>query len=185
VPQLAANELRKGMLVDLQGKTATITHWNIWKSDRRSKIQLRFKEILTGRTSESTVLPDDRFLVLESEVVDISHSYQDGTDEVFFTDAGEEWRCPSAGLEEVLKWQAPAYRGLVVDGRLVTVTLPSSLVLAVADTTPSVKGIPNATKDAVLENGITVKVGLFINVGDRVRIDTETLEVKERVNTGE
>ena len=185
MPQLAANELRKGMLVDLQGKTVAITHWNIWKSDRRSKIQLRFKEILTGRTSESTVLPDDRFVVLESEVIDLEHSYQDATDEVFFTPEGEEWRCPSIGLEDVLKWQASSYRGLVVDGRLVTVTLPSSLVVVVADTAPSGKGIPNATKDAVLENGITVKVGMFINVGDRLRIDTETLEVKERVNTEE
>ena len=185
MPQLAANELRKGLLVDLQGKIAAITHWNIWKSDRRSKIQLRFKEILTGRTSESTVLPDDRFVVLESETIDIEHSYQDGTHEVFFTKEGDEWRCPSAGVEDVLKWQASSYRGLVVDGVLLTVTLPASLVVVVADTAPSGKGIPNATKDAVLANGMTIKVGLFINVGDRVRIDTETLEVKERVNSEE
>lgn len=182
VPLISANEVRKGMLVDLGGKITAVTSWNIWKSDRRSKIQLKFKEILTGRTSESTVLPDDKFTVLENEVVEISHSYQDGTDEVFFTDEGTEWRCPSTGLEDVLKWQAPTYKGLVVDGRLVTVTLPPTMVVTIADTTPSVKGIPNATKDAVLENGITIKVGLFMNVGDKVKIDTETLEVKERVN---
>ena len=56
MPLLIATELRKGMLVDLQGKIASITYWNIWKSDRRSKIQLRFKELLTGRTTEATAL---------------------------------------------------------------------------------------------------------------------------------
>lgn len=182
MPLLTSTELRKGMLVDLQGKIATITYWNLWKSDRRSKIQLRFKEILTGRTSESTVQPDDRFTVLESEVVEIEHSYLDGTDEVFYTKAGEEWRCPAAGVEDVLKWKAPFYLGLVVDGALLTVTLPPTIVAVVADTAPAGKGIPNATKDAVLDNGITIKVGMFINVGDKVRVDTETLEYKERVN---
>src|SRR5262249_38412030 len=71
MPQVTATELRKGMLVDLNGKTATITFWNLWKSDRRSKVQLRFREILTGRTSEATAQPDDRYIVLESEVIDI------------------------------------------------------------------------------------------------------------------
>ena len=80
----------------------------------------------------------------------------------------------------------PAQLTVVFDDfkqQVFTVTLPPTMIVAVADTTPSVKGIPNATKDAVLENGITIKVGLFINVGDRLKIDTETLEVKERVNS--
>jgi translation elongation factor P/translation initiation factor 5A len=58
--QVSASELRKNMLVDVGGKTCSIVHWNIWKSDRRSKIQMKFKEILTGRTSEVTAQPDDR-----------------------------------------------------------------------------------------------------------------------------
>ena len=70
-----------------------------------------------------------------------------------------------------------------MDGVLITVTPPPTLVVTVAETAPAGKSIPNATKDAVLENGITVKVGLFMNVGDRVRVDTDTLEVKERVNS--
>lgn len=179
--QMNATDLRKGMLVDLQGKTASVTYWNIWKSDRRSKIQLRFKEILTGRTSEATVQPDDRFSVLDSEVMDLEHSYRDGTEEVFYTKTGEEWRCPAPAVEDVVKWKAPTYRGLVVDGQLVTVTLPPSVIAVVADTAPAVKGVPNAMKDAVLDNGITVKVGMVVNIGDKVRIDTETLEYKERV----
>ena len=179
--QLSASDLRKGLLVDLQGKIASITYWNIWKSDRRSRIQMRFKEILTGRTSEVTAQPDDRYTILESEVIDLEHSYKDGTEEVFYTKSGEEWRCPAPAVEDVVKWKSDLYRGLLVDGALVTVTLPQSVVCTVAETAPAVKGVPNGMKDAVLDNGITVKVSMAINIGDRIRIDSESMEFKERV----
>ena len=180
--QVSAGDLRKGMLVDLQGKLATVEKWNIWKSDRRSKIQMKFKEVLTGRTSEATAQADDRFTVLESEVIDLEHSYRDGPEEVFYTKTGDEMRCGAAAVEDVVKWKSELYRGLLVDGTLVTVTLPQSVVVEVAETEPPIKGAGSGLKDAVLTNGIKVKVGQIVNVGDRVRLDSETLEFKERVN---
>jgi elongation factor P len=181
MPQLSAGDLRKGMLVEVQGKTCSVVHWNIWKSDRRSKIQMRFKDVVTGRTSEVTAQSDDRYVVLESEVIDLEHSYRDGPEEVFYTKSGEEHRCPAAAVEDVLKWQSDLYRGLIVDGHLLTVNLPQSVVATVADTTPPIKGAQSGLKDAVLENGIAVKVGMNVNVGDKVRIDSETMEYKDRV----
>jgi elongation factor P len=179
--QINAIDLRKGMLVDLGGKTASVIHWNIWKSDRRSRIQMKFKEILTGRTSEATVQPDERYNVLEWESIDLEHSYKDGNFEVFFTKDGEEWRCPAAAVEDVVKWKSDVYKGLLVDGNLVTVNLPPSVVAVVAECEPSIKGQSSGTKDAVLENGVKVRVGMMVNPGDKVRIDSETLEYKERV----
>jgi elongation factor P len=179
--QVSASELRKGMLVETQGKLASVVHWNIWKSDRRSRIQMKFKEILTGRTSEVTAQPDDKYNVLESEIIELEHSYRDGNEEVFYTKSGEEWRCIAASCEDVVKWQSDVYRGLLVDGALVTVTLPQTVVATVKDTSPPMKGVANAMKDAVLENGMTVKVGMVVNIGDKVRIDPETMEYKDRV----
>lgn len=180
--QVNAGDLRKGILVEIDGKPCSVVHWNIWKSDRRSRIQMKFKDVLTGRTSEVTAQPDDRYSVLESEVIDLEHSYRDGPEEVFYTKTGEEYRCPAAPVEDVLRWQSGNYRGLLVDGHLLTVTLPQSVVATVAETEPSIKGAGSGLKDAKLDNGITVKVGLVINVGDRIRVDTETLEYKERVS---
>lgn len=178
--QTSASDLRKGMLVDVQGKMCTLVQWNIWKSDRRSKIQMKFKEILTGRTSEVTAQPDDRYPVLESEVIELEHSYRDGPEEVFYTKGGDEWRCPAAGIEDVLRWKSDLYRGLLVDGALVTVTLPQTVVATVAETEPAIKG-SSSMKDAVLENGVKLKVGMLVGVGDKVRVDPETLEYKERL----
>lgn len=179
--QASAGDLRKGMLVEIEGRACTVTHWNIWKNDRRSRIQMRFRDLLSGRASEATVQPDERFTILESEVIDLDWSYRDGPEEVFYDAGGEEWRCPADGVADVLKWNVGSYRGQLVDGRLVTVMLPTTLVAVVAETEPGIRGAGSGLKDAVLENGIRVKVGLLVNPGDRVRLDPETLEYKERI----
>jgi elongation factor P len=179
--QSAAIDVRKGMLLAVGDRMCRVVHWNIWKSDRRSRIQMKFKELLTGRTSEVTAQPDDRYDVLEAEVIDLSHSYRDGTEEVFYTESGEEWRSPAAGLEDVLRWNSPTYRGLLVDGRLVTVMLPPTIVATVVECEPHIKGQSSGLKDATLDNGTQIKVATMVNPGDRVEIDTETMEFKSRV----
>ena len=179
--QLSASDLRKGMLVETQGKLASVIHWNIWKSDRRSKVQMKFKEVLSGRTSEVTAQPDDRYDVLDAELVELEHSYRDGLDEVFYTKTGEEWRLPAAGLEDVLRWVSPVYRGQVVDGKLVAVTLPPTVVATVVKCEPHIKGQFSGLKDAMLDNGLQLKVGVMLDVGDKAEFDSETLEFRERV----
>ena len=180
--EVTALDARKGMLLSVDGRMCRLVQWNIWKSDRRSRIQMKFKEILTGRMSEVTAQPDDRYPVLEAETLELEHSYRDGAEEVFYTKAGDEWRAPAEGLEEVLKWKSDLYRGLLTDDALVAVTLPPVIEATIADTEPSVKGQPaSGLKDATLDNGIKLRVSVMCNVGDRIAIDTETMEFKERV----
>ena len=179
---LQANELRKGRLVEIDGRICVVVHWNLWKSDRRSRVQMRFKDVLTGRMSEVTAQPDDRYSSPENETVDLEYSYRDGPDEVFYTPDGVEWRCPVAGVEDALRWNADSYKGVVVDGKLLTISPPISVIVTVAETSPPVKGVSAGLKDATLDNGIQLKVGMMVDVGDRVRVDTETLEYRERVS---
>lgn len=180
--QVNALDLRKGYLVSYQGRICTVIHWNIWKSDRRSRVQMRVKDLLTGRVSEITAQGDDRYDVLENETIELEHSYREGTDEVFYTPDGEEYRCPAVGVEEQLLWKVERYKGLLIDGKLVTIQLPPSVVGTVVDTAPVMKGSgQTGLKDAVLDNGVKVRVGMIVGVGDKVRIDSETLEYKERV----
>ena len=180
--QLKAIDVRKGMLLQVGDRMCKVVSWNIWKSDRRSRIQMNFREILTGRTSEVTAQPDDRYDVLEAELLELEHSYRDGAEEVFYTKTGEEWRVPaSAGLDEVLRWTSDVYRGQLIDGRLVAVMLPLTVTATVAECEPHMKGQSSGMKDALLDNGIKVKVATNVNPGDQVVIDSETMEFKERV----
>ena len=178
--QANANELRKGKLVELDGRICSVIFWNLWKSDRRSRVQMKFKDLLSGRISEVTAQPDDRYVLLDSESIDIEHSYRDGPDEVFYTHDGIEWRCPAAAAEDALVWQSQQYKGVVIEGKLITVTAPHSVIATISETAPPIKGVSGGLKDAVLENGIQVKVSVMCSVGDRVRIDSETLEFRER-----
>jgi translation elongation factor P/translation initiation factor 5A len=180
--KVAASDVRKGMLLAVGDRMCRVTSWNIWKSDRRSRIQMKFKEILTGRTSEVTAQPDDRYDVLDAEKIDLHHSYRDGPDEIFYTETGEEWRFPAAGLEDVLVWVSPIYRGQVVDGKLVAVVLPPTVVATVVKCEPHIKGQSSGLKDATLDNGLTLKVGTMLDVGDRAEFDSETLEFRGRAS---
>ena len=179
--QVNAIDVRKGMLLAVGDRMCRVTHWNIWKSDRRSRIQMKFRELLTGRTSEVTAQPADRYDVLDAEMVELEHSYRDGAEEVFYDKKGEEWRSPAAGLEEVLRWKAPSYRGQLVDGRLVAIMLQPTVVATVVECEPAMKGQSSGLKDATLDNGLKVKVGTMVAPGDRVELDSETLEFRDRV----
>jgi elongation factor P len=179
--QLNANELRKGKLVELDGRICLVVHWNLWKSDRRSRVQMRFKDVLSGRTSEVTAQPDDRYVAPETEQIELEYSYREGPDEIFYTKDGVEWRCPAAAVEDALRWQADSYKGVLVDGKLLTVSPPASAIATVVETSPPMKGVSGGRKDATLDNGVQLKIGVMVKVGDKVRVDTETLEFRERV----
>jgi len=178
-----ALDLRKGLLVTHQGRTCTVIYWNILRNDRRTFVQMRLKDLLTGRITELKEHGDSKYEVLDSEIIDLAHSYREGNDEIFYTPDGEEYRCPAAAVEDALLWKTDTYKGLLVDGKLVTISLPQSVIATVADTSPSIKGVGSGQKDAVLDNGVKIKVGMLVNNGDRVRVDPETLEYKERITS--
>ncbi len=176
--QLAALDLRKGMLVAFQGQMCTVSHWNILRNDRRLFVQMKLRDIVSGRTTEMKEHAETKFDVLESQTVDLTHSYRDGDDEVFFTAEGEEVRCAHDAAAEALRWTAETYVGFFVDGRLLTVSPPKTVVATVVETPP--KGGGTGMKEALLDNGVRIKVGQIIAPGDRVRLDPETLQFKER-----
>jgi elongation factor P len=179
--QVAALDLRPGYLVNHQGRMATVVWWNILRNDRRAFVQMRIKDLQNGRVTELKEHTDSKWEVLDKEEVDLSHSYRDGQEEVFYRENGDEVRCAIAAAEDALQWPSPTYRGFFVSGQLVSVMPPRFSVLKITDTAPPMKGGGTGTKEAVLENGTKVKVNLLCATGDKVRIDTETLEFRERI----
>lgn len=179
--QTNALDLRRGHLVLYEGRICDVVFWNILKNDRRQFVQMRVKDLKTGRITELKEHGDTKFESLDNQKVELSHSYRDGSDEVFYTPEGEEFRCNKEAAEDALKWPCDNYAGLVVDGVLVSVVPPQTVVIAVTETAPQMRGGGSGLKDAMLANGIKVRVGLLVAPGDKVRIDPETLEFKERI----
>ena len=88
----------------------------------------------------------------------------------------EQISLPHADLEDQLPYMQPSSEVmlLLVNGRPSAVDLPASVELSVVETEPGVKGdtVSNVTKPATLETGAVVQVPLFVNVGDRIKVDT-------------
>ncbi|MEZ6037200.1 MAG: hypothetical protein R3F29_06950 [Planctomycetota bacterium] len=179
--QVSALELRPGTLVRYEGRMCTVVWWNILRNDRRAFVQMRIKDLLTGRTTELKESTDSKWEVLDKDERDMSYSYRDGEQEVFFTLEGEEFRCPVAAAEDALKWPAETYNAVFVDGQLVTINPPKHSILTITETSPPIRGAGSGNKEATLENGLKVKVNLLCDIGDKVRIETETMEFKERI----
>lgn len=179
--QVSANELRPGTLVSYEGRMCTVVWWNILRNDRRAFVQMRIKDLQNGRVQELKEHTDSKWEVLDKEEKDLAHSYRDGLVEVFFSEAGDEVRCPVAAAEDALKWPSDSYKGFFVNGELVAVFPPKHSVLTITETSPPIRGAGSGTKEAVVENGMKVKVNMLCDVGDKVRIDTETGEFKERI----
>jgi elongation factor P len=178
--QLAALDLRPGFLVSFENRVWSVVWWNILRNDRRQFVQMRIKDIMTGRIRELKEHGDTKYEVLEKDEVDLTHSYQDGSDEVFFTEDGDEVRCPKAAAEDALKWPSDRYIGLLVNGTLMFVRAPETVEITVTETSPPVKGAGSGLKDAILENGVKTRVANLVSVGEKVRVFTETGEFKER-----
>jgi elongation factor P len=178
---MQALELRRNTLVQYQGRICTVTSWKSLRNDRRQFVQMTLKDLLSGRVSELKEHGDTKYEVLESSQVDLAHSYRDGPDEVFYDPDGVEFRCSIESVKDALLWQADAYRGMLVDGKLITIAPPATVIATVAETAPPLKGANSGQKDALLDNGIKIRVSQLTQTGDRVRLDPETLEFKERV----
>jgi len=179
---LTALDLRKGLLVLYQGRMCTVSYWNILRNDRRQFVQMNLRDLLTGRVTELKEHSDSKFEVLETSQVELSHSYRDGPEEVFYSAEGAEYRCAAEAAAEALRWSCDSYRGFLADGKLVSVSTPTSVIGTVVETAPPIRGAGSGLKDALLDNGVKVKVGQLTQVGDRVRLDAETLEFRERIS---
>ena len=114
---------------------------------------------------------------MHTEVKNVQYLYDSG-DEVVFMDEEtyEQIHLPRPSVEEELQFLLPSSTVpmLTVDGRPSGLQMPAAVELAVTDTEPGVRGdtVSNVTKPATLETGAVVQVPLFVNVGDRLKVDT-------------
>ena len=112
--------------------------------------------------------------------------YADGTDAHFMdTESYEQLAVPESSFAEALRWIKPSSEVdvLFIDEQPSDVQLPSAVDLEVAETEPGLRGDTasgGGTKPATLETGATIGVPLFVNVGERVRVDTRSGEYVSR-----
>ena len=174
---VSTNQFKNGMHVEIDGSVWRIVEFQHVKPGKGGAfVRTKLKGLGSGAVVDRTFRAGEKFTRVHTEVKNVQYLYDAG-DEVVFMDEEtfEQFGLPRGEVAEVLEFLQPSssVQMLTVDGRPAGVQMPASLELTVAETEPGVKGdtVSNVTKPATLETGAVVQVPLFVNVGDRVKVD--------------
>jgi len=177
VAPVSTNEFRNGMHIEFDGQTWRIVEFQHVKPGKGGAfVRTKLKSLDSGSVVDRTFRAGEKFERVRTETKSMQYLYDAG-DEVVLMDAEtfEQLSLPHATVEDALPFMQPSssVQVLFVNERASGIDLPSSVVLEVTDTEPGVKGdtVSNVTKPATLETGAVVQVPLFVNVGDKVKVD--------------
>jgi elongation factor P len=175
---VSTNQFRNGMHVELDGQVWRIVEFQHVKPGKGGAfVRTKVKNLESGAVVDRTFRAGEKMPRIRTETKSVQYLYDSG-DEVVFMDEEtyEQIQLPRGDVEEELVFLQPSstVQLLTVDGRPAGIQLPASVELAVVETEPGVKGdtVSNVTKPATLETGAIVQVPLFVNTGDRVKVDT-------------
>ena len=183
---ISASDFRNGITFEMDGNVMQVVEFQHVKPGKGAAfVRVKMKNIITGAVTETTFSPTDKFENAYVERKDMEYSYSDG-DLYYFMDMesyelipldakllGDSFRF----VKENMPCKVMSYKGNVFG-----VEPPNFVELEVTETDPGFKGdtATNVQKPATLETGAEIKVPLFINPGDRIRVDTRTGEYLER-----
>jgi elongation factor P len=175
--QVNTNQFRNGMHIELGGGVWRIVGFQHVKPGKGGAfVRTKLKALDSGAVVDRTFRAGEKFTRIRTETKNMQYLYDAGDEVVFMDeDTYEQTSLPRSSVEDALEFMQPSssVQMLVVDGRPAGVQLPASVELTVSETEPGVKGdtVSNVTKPAKLETGATVQVPLFVNPGDRIKVD--------------
>ena len=183
---ISVSDFRNGVTFDMDGKVMQIIEFQHVKPGKGAAfVRVKMRNVITGGVTETTFNPNDKYPTAYIERKDMQYLYSDG-DLYYFMDQETYDMIPIAKellgdsfrfVKENMVCKVNSYKGKVF-----AVDPPTFVELEVTETDPGFKGdtATNVTKPATVETGAEIKVPLFINTGDKVKIDTRTGEYLER-----
>jgi elongation factor P len=183
---LSTTDFRKGLKIKLEGDIYYIVDFQHARTaQRRAFVRTKLKNVKTGAVLERTFSAGETFEEPDFEEKRMQYLYS-SENEYYFMDAKNYEQISLTGDQlGDYRWylrENSEYQVMFFEGQPVSLDLPASVVLKITSTEPAIKGdsVANMTKNATLETGLVVKVPLFVNEGEYVKIDTRTNEYLER-----
>ena len=165
------------MHIQLEGSVWRIIEFQHVKPGKGGAfVRTKLKNIDSGAVVDKTFRAGEKFPRVHTEVKSVQFLYDDGTEAHFMDEETyEQFGLPRGEIADELAYMLPSssVQILQVNGKPSGIQMPASVELAVADTEPGVKGdtVSNVTKPATLETGAVVQVPLFVNIGERIKVD--------------
>ena len=178
--QISTADFKNGMTLDLDDGLFQIVEFQHVKPGKGGAfVRTKLKNVRSGAVLERTYRSGER---MERAIIDkreMSLLYRDGDDYVFMdNDSYEQMNVPSAVLEDAANYLIDGMNAVLMmyGSDILGVDLPASVELTITETEPGMQGdrVSGATKPATLETGLRVQVPLFVNPGDRIKVDTRS-----------
>ena len=184
---ISATELRNGATFRMDGQPYQVLEYKHTKLGRgTANIRVKVRNLATGGVVEKSFISDARVEELATQTRELQYLYKDGENAYFMDPRNfEQFSLPLPILDrqaDFLK-EGENVRVMFADDQPLSIQLPLAMIFTVTQAPPGVKGdSANASfKQVVLDNGLKTKVPLFVNEGDRVKIDTRTSAYLERI----
>lgn len=183
---ISAGDFRNGVTFEDDGDVLQVVEFQHVKPGKGAAfVRTKIRNVITGSVIETTYNPSDKFPTAQVDRRDMQYLYEDGGLYYFMdTETYEQFPIDEKNLSNGFKFvkENEVVKVLSYKGEVFGVEAPNFVILEVVKTEPGMKGntATNTLKPAEVETGAEVRVPLFINEGEKIRIDTRTGEYMER-----
>jgi elongation factor P len=178
---ISTNQFKNGNHIEVEGTIFKILEFQHVKPGKGGAfVRTKLRRASDGAVIDRTFRAGEKFRSVHTEARKMQFLYADGTDAHFMdSESFEQLAIPEPQVTDTLKWVRPNEEVdlLFIDGSPSDIQLSASVELEVTHTEPGVKGDTasgGGNKPATLETGATVAVPLFVNIGDRIKVDTRS-----------
>jgi elongation factor P len=186
MPAVSTNDLKNGMSLNLpEGLFSVVEFQHVKPGKGGAFVRTKLKNVRTGAVIERTYRGDEK---LDQALIDkreMQFLYFDGSSYVFMDNTDyEQMQADRASLGDAASYLKEGDSAVIqmYGDEIVGVDLPAAVELTISETEPGVQGdrVSGARKPATLETGLQIQVPLFVNTGDRVKVDTRSGEYLTR-----
>ena len=185
----ATNEFKSGLKVLVDGEPCSILENEVVKPGKGQAFnRVKFRNLRNGRVWERTFKSGESIEAADVMEIDMEYLYADGEFWHFMKTDGsfEQVAADASAISDAKDWlkEQDVYQVILWNESPISVSPPNFVELEVTETDPGLKGdtAQGGTKPATLSSGAVVKVPLFVNIGDVLRVDTRTGEYQNRVS---
>lgn len=190
MPSIPINQLNRGQAIRWNGEIFSIISMDHVKPGKGPAYQqTKMRNVQSGKIIENRFRSEDRVDAIDVDRQGCSYSYKNADNFIFMNDKTyEEIEVHSSILGDYKYYLLEGVTAtvLIAEGRVLDIELPASVVLQVTECEPGVKNATatNVFKNGKVETGLEVQIPPFINVGDKIKINTEDGAYLERVAIG-
>ncbi len=187
MPAISTNDFKNGMTLELENGLYTVVEFQHVKPGKGGAfVRTKLRNLRNGNLLEKTFNAGIKVEQAILDKRDMQYLYKDGDDFVFMdTESYEQMNVRPAALGDTANYLVESAMVImaIYNGDIVGVEIPASVELEITETEPGIQGdrVSGARKPATLQTGKVIQVPLFVNIGDRVKVDTRTGDYITRV----